>query len=80
MSVLTKALILKLEIFYSKYKTYCLCESLAVLFLMSLQKFLVKQKSRLLIETEQIKGGSKAAESSALLASSYLQQLAFSGV
>lgn len=51
--VLTKSFVLKLENL-RVYKTYCLCESLTVLFLMSLKKFLLRQKKicRLLIETE----------------------------
>lgn len=37
---------------FSVYKTYCLCESIAVLLLVSLKEFLLKQRCRSLIETE----------------------------
>lgn len=58
----SEAPVLKPENLLRVYKTYRFCESLAVLFLMSLKKFLLRQKKKrerkksgLLIETEQIK-------------------------
>lgn len=77
-SVLTKGPYFKT---YIPYNTYRLCESFTVLFLMSLKKFLLNEKNvGYSLKVDSLRGKSESSDSSVLLTSSYLQQLAFSGV